>query len=45
MIRGTMDNVLLKVVHTLLIMLKVGMIIVESNKAIYIKGYNNAHLL
>lgn len=45
MLTCTNDNVMLKVVHTLLIMLKIGTIILESNMAIQIKGYKNAYSL
>lgn len=45
MLTCTNDNVMLKLVHTLLIMLKIGTIILESNMAIQIKGYKNAYSL
>lgn len=45
MLTCTTDNVLLKLVHTLLIMLQTGMIILESNMATHINGYKNTHLL
>lgn len=42
MTTGTTDNVMWKLVHLLPIMLKIGMIVLESNMAISIKGYKNA---
>lgn len=43
MTTGTTDNVMWKLVHLLPIMLKTGMIDLESNMAISIKGYKNAY--
>ena len=45
MLSCTTDNVMLKLVHTLLIMLKIGTIILESKMAIQIKSYKNAYSL